>query len=113
MKLANPFSQDTRNLFLYEYSCWNCGRSDRGLEVHHIIGRKSNSPLNAYLICSYCHSHANHSQEEESKYLQTTMKWLLRQQYELTKKDIKFYNDNRILYNYNIDERSRDSTHHM
>lgn len=103
MKLAHPFSQDTRNFFLYEYSCWTCGRSDRGLELHHIKGRESNSPLNAYLICSYCHSHALHSQEEESKYLQTTMKWLLRQGYELTKKDIEFYKTNEKLYNYTND----------
>lgn len=101
MKLAHPFSQDTRNLFLYEYSCFNCGRSDRGLELHHIKGRISNSPLNAYLICTYCHSHANHSQEEESKYLQTTIRWLLKQGYELTKNDIEFYKTNEKLYNNN------------
>jgi hypothetical protein len=98
MKLQNAFSQDTRNLFLYEYSCFNCSRSDRGLEGHHIVGRSSNSPLNFYLICTYCHSHANHSQEEESKYLQTTLRFLLREQYELTKKDIDFYQQHKHLY---------------
>lgn len=101
MHLQNPFSQDTRNLFLYEYSCWTCGRSDKGLELHHIKSRISNSPLNAYLICTECHSHANHSQEEESKYLQTTLRFLLREQYELTPKDIDFYQQNKHLYNLN------------
>jgi len=102
MKLQNPFSQETRLLYLYEYSCFTCGRSDRGLELHHIKSRISNSPLNSYLICNYCHSHANHSQKEEAQYLQTTMKWLLRQGYELTQKDIEFYAQHKKLYDMKI-----------
>lgn len=110
MKLAYPFSQDTRNLFLYEYSCWLCGRSDRGLELHHVLGRVSSSPLNAFCICMECHSHMGHSKEEESKCLQITMRWLLRQGYELTKKDIVFYKTNEKLYNYtNGDRNSKNS----
>ncbi len=99
MKLQNSFSEDTRNLFLYEYSCWLTGRSDKGLELHHIRGRISNSPLNAYLISSEAHAHIGHTQEEESKFLKQTLRWLLKQQYELTKKDIEFYNQNILLYN--------------
>jgi len=102
MHLQNPFSQDTRNLFLYEYSCWLCARSDRGLEIHHSLGRCSNSPLNAFLICTYCHSHMGHSQKEEANCLQTTMRWLLRQGYELTKKDIEFYTTHKNLYDIKI-----------
>jgi hypothetical protein len=98
MKLSNPFSQNTRNLFLYEYSCWTCGRSDKGLELHHIKGRESNSPLNAYLICTECHSHANHSQEEEKEYLQTTMIFLLKQNYKFTNLDKEFLMKHRDKY---------------
>lgn len=98
MNLRNAFSQDTRNLFLYEHSCWLTGRSDKGLELHHIRGRVSNSPLNAYLINPEAHSHLGHTQEEEAKFLQHTLRWLLRQGYELTKKDIEFYNTNKHLY---------------
>lgn len=99
MKLRNNFSNNTRNLFLYSYNCWICGRSDKGLELHHSLGRVSNSSLNAFCICMECHSHIGHSKEEESKCLQTTMRWLLKQGYELTKKDIEFYNNNKNLYN--------------
>lgn len=99
MKLANPFSEDTRNLYLYEYACFDCGRSDRGLSLHHIRSRISDSPLNSYLICNDCHIVCGHTQEEESKYLKQTIKWLLSQQYELTKKDIEFYTANQHLYN--------------
>ena len=102
MKLALPFSEDTRNLFLYEYACWSCSRSDRGLELHHSLGRCSDSPLNAYIICTYCHSHANHSQQEESKYLQQTIKWLLRQGYELTEEDVAFYVAHKHLYDADV-----------
>ena len=102
MKLRNAFSQDTRNLFLYEYSCWVTGRSDCGLELHHIVGRSSNSPLNAFLISTEAHSHIGHSFKEEAKFLQHTLRWLLRQGYELTKKDIEFYNQHKKLYDMKI-----------
>ncbi len=98
MQLKNPFTQKTRLLFLYEHSCFDCGRSDKGLELHHIVGRASNSPLNAYLICMECHSHANHSFKEEAKYLQQTLKFLMHNKYNLTEKDIEFYNKHRDKY---------------
>ena len=101
MKLNNPFSEDTRNLFLYQYFCQNCGRSNRGLELHHITGRNSNSPLNAIVLCLDCHKVCGHSFEEESKYLKIAIRFLLKEQYELTKKDLIFYKTNEIKYNYN------------
>lgn len=79
----------------------DCGRSNQGLELHHIRGRVSSSPLNSFLICKECHAVCGHSIREESKYLQKTMRWLLRQSYTLTVKDISFYTENRMLYNYN------------
>jgi 5-methylcytosine-specific restriction endonuclease McrA len=98
MKLHNPFSEDTRNIYLYQYACMDCGRSDQGLELHHIRSRISNSPLNSYLICMVCHSKIGHTQEEEARYLQQTLRWLLSQQYELTQKDVDFYSENKKLY---------------
>ena len=98
MKLNNPFTLKTRNMFLYEYSCWTCGRSDRGLELHHIVGRTSKSPLNAYLICTHCHSHANHSHEEEKEYLKTTMIFMLKQHYIFTDEDKEFIQGHKDKY---------------
>ena len=108
MKLKYPFTEETRNLLLYEYSCWDCGRSDRGLEAHHILGRCSNSPLNMYLICIDCHKVVGHSQKEESKYLQQTIKWLLSTGYKLKEVDITFYIHNKLLYNISKDDGNAD-----
>lgn len=101
MILKNNFSLKTRFLYLYEYGCFDCLRSDKGLELHHIKGRISSSPLNSFLICKECHAHCGHSQKEEAKYLQTTLRWLLRKQYTLTRDDLDFYLLHKVLYNYN------------
>lgn len=48
MQLRNPFSSATRLLFDV-WICWKCGGNGQqkgGLELHHIVGRSSNSPLN-------------------------------------------------------------------
>lgn len=101
MKLSHPFSQDTRNLYLYQYACQDCGRSDKGLELHHILGRCSNSKLNAIVLCLDCHKKVGHSFKEQSNYLQISIKFHLREQNPLDKKDIEFYLHNKKLYNYN------------
>lgn len=98
MKLAFPFSEDTRNRFLYDYACENCHRSDRGLELHHICGRTSNSCLNAILLCLDCHKVCGHSQEEEAKYLQMAIRRELRRGYQLTEDDVEFYRQHKHLY---------------
>ena len=99
MKLNNPFSQDTKLLYLYCYACFDCGRSDRGLEIHHIVGRSSKSPLNAFPICKHCHNKCNHNDKEEGKYLKIALKFLLRESYKLTEEDIEFYNKHYGKYN--------------
>ena len=45
MILKNPFSPETRELFIWNYDCWICNMNnwDSG---HHILGRISASPLN-------------------------------------------------------------------
>jgi|14BtaG_2_1085337.scaffolds.fasta_scaffold73995_3 hypothetical protein len=98
MKLKNPFKDVVRNLYLYQYNCQDCGRSDRGLELHHIIGRKSNSKLNAIVLCLDCHKKCGHSREEEKKYAQITIRFHLREKNKLEKEDIEFYQDNMLLY---------------
>ena len=76
MKLRNPFPEEVRLLFLYVYACFDCGRSDRGLELHHITGRNDNSKENAFPICKVCHEKVKHNNEEHKKYKQITKEWL-------------------------------------
>lgn len=90
MKLKNNFSQKTRNLYLYSRNCWVCGRSDKGLEIHHVFGRVSKSPFNAAVVCLECHSHMGHSQEERRMLLRRAVRFLAREKYEFTKEDTDF-----------------------
>lgn len=94
MQLANPFTQETRNLYLYRYDCSDCGRSDQGLSLHHIRGRISASPFNACLLCDVCHSRCNHNQEEERKYFALNAKFLHYSKYKPTEEDLEFIKDN-------------------
>ena len=94
MQLKNPFTNETRNLYLYCYSCFNCGRSDLGLELHHVIGRSSSSPFNAFPICLACHGRACHSQEEEQKYFAINLRFLHSIGYKPTEEDLQFLREN-------------------
>ena len=95
MQLKNPFSEETRLLFLYEKSCWLCHRCDLGLEIHHITnGRISSSVFNAFLICSECHREMCHSQQEEQKLFAITFKWVYNIMYKPKDIDILFIRDN-------------------
>lgn len=76
MKLKNNFPEDTRLLFLYVTSCFDCGRCDQGLELHHITGRDSNDPTNAFPICRICHSKVKHNDEEHERYKKITKAFL-------------------------------------
>ena len=90
--LLNPFTQETRELFDV-YGCWECGRSDRGLQAHHICKRISASPYNCAPLCWICHlSGKIHSQEIEQKYLKKTKEYLDKQGYVATQKDLEFLN---------------------
>ena len=98
MKLKHPFTEETRNLYLYQHSCMDCGRSDRGLELHHITGRKSNSKLNAIVLCGDCHSKCCHSREEEEKYAKTAIRFHVKEKNAFTPEDLEFYQNNVLLY---------------
>jgi len=98
MYLKNPFTSDTRLLFIGVWSCWKCGRNgtDRGgLELHHIVGRSSSSPLNAALLCHECHVTILHTQEEEAALFFKTMRFLKAINYQLTSQDMYFIEDNK------------------
>ncbi len=102
MKLRNNFSTETRWLFFdMRFTCFNCGGNGQdvgGLSLHHIRSRISESPLNAIVLCNKCHLKIGHTQEEESKYLIKTIKYLLRKNYIFKEEDLQFYRDNIKLY---------------
>jgi len=106
MKLKNPFSTETRWLFFdYRYTCANCGGNGQdcgGTELHHIRGRISDSKLNGIVLCKNCHNKIGHTNEEEAKYLQYTIKRFIMKDIKLIEKDLSFYRDNEKLYNYEI-----------
>lgn len=93
MKLRNNFTEETRNLYLYRYDCDRCG-SNVMLELHHIRGRCSNSPLNASILCHDCHGHVGHKKEEEQILFAKNLQFLVREGYELTSEDLDFLTKN-------------------
>lgn len=105
MPLSNDFTEKTRSLWIFRYDCDICG-CNRNLELHHILGRISNSPLNASLLCNSCH-YRNHSQqpfteEEKMMILQKTIKWLLKNNYQFSEKDNIFILNNKKYYDQSI-----------
>jgi hypothetical protein len=81
MKLENPFPQRVRLLYLYVYACFGCGRSDRGLELHHIFGREYACAFNACPLCKDCHVRVAHNREEHSRYFFRNALFLLGEKY--------------------------------
>ena len=101
MKLRNPFTDETRRLFMYDYACHWCGQNNWDA-AHHILGRVSNSPLNFCLIHNItCHigNYALDSFESRSKLLKQTLQYLIGEGYILTEEDIEFKNKYSQYYN--------------
>jgi hypothetical protein len=102
VKLRNNFSEETKGLFCFNNDCWSCGGSwgDGNADYHHILGRISNSPLNLAPLCLGCH--AKHIKMKlyinRCDFVTKTIKYLLKEGYELNKNDLKFYLENRELY---------------
>ena len=90
MKLRNPFTESQRVLFIDHYFCALCGRSDQGIEIHHIYGRGSNVTLNMSPLCIVCHSHIRHDPDTHVLLFTKTLQWLFPRRYELTREDIEF-----------------------
>jgi len=97
----NPFSDETRAEFIFNYNCWNCPNTGKGLEAHHIVGRGNRHsnlercPLNLAPLCPECHKEfdglgGKEKQDKIAFYLQKTFVYLLKQKYELTDRDKEF-----------------------
>lgn len=101
MKLRNDFCLKVRCMYFDIWECWICGRNGQtmgGLELHHIKGRESASALNSALVCVQCHAHLNHNDEEEKKLMLKTMRFLVRNNYDFSPVDLKFYNKYKKIY---------------
>lgn len=94
MKLRNPFSQETRELFYdTRYTCFLCGGNGQdcgGTELNHTVGRSSNSPYNGSVLCHSCHSHVGHTKQEHDKLIIKTVSYLTKRGYTPTENDILF-----------------------
>lgn len=93
MKLRNNFTDKTRALYLGKWECDLCS-SNQMLEINHIRGRESNSPLNASILCRQCHEHVGHSEEEEQELFFKNLVYLKNIGYELTESDSDFMEAN-------------------
>lgn len=97
----NNFSQETRDLFIYNYRCWKCGMNTWDC-LHHILsGEYSDSPLNAAPLCNAkCHIGGGHyfTEEETRGFLADTLEYLLLHQYTLTNRDKCFISANLAKY---------------
>jgi hypothetical protein len=97
VKLSNNFSQETRVLFIDIVGCMRCNRSDRGLELHHILGRRSKSKFSAIVLCKECHGHIGHTQEEERELFELTFNYLQGRGLTFIEEDDEFLRDNSYL----------------
>lgn len=94
MRLRNPFSDATRELFWeVRYRCFGCGGNGQdcgGMELHHIFGRVSASPYNAAPLCKRCHGKVGHTDPEQQTLLQATKRYLKQIWYAATTDDKAF-----------------------
>lgn len=102
MKLSNRFSEEDKiRVWLDHQFCAIC-TSNQNCSIHHILGTKSDSILNGIMLCYEHHKEADghnvSDKEYQSKLLKLTMQQVLKSGYELTKKDIDFYQQNIHLY---------------
>ena len=98
--LKNNFTEETKELFTWNEECWVC--PENGWDcLHHILGRVSNSPLNAAPIHNFkCHIGNGKLArfEVKKKLLKKTFKYLMTKEYVLTEKDKKFKKKNERYY---------------
>lgn len=100
MNLRNSFSDATRSLFMFKYDCdwclmngWDC--------LHHIMGRVSDSPLNAATLHNNkCHLSNGelHTFDSEVELLSKTYWFLITNGYILTNTDRRFIKDHKEHY---------------
>ena len=101
MKLRNDFDKaEIQRWFTFNYTCWWCGQSHANCH-HHILGRSSNSILNAAPINNFeCHigNGKLDNKESQSMMLQKTYDYLMAQGYKLKPKDKEFMKKHKDLY---------------
>jgi len=99
MNLKNDFLEKDRDLFAWVSSCWSCGLDHCNI-LHHILGRVSNSPLNAAPLNNFkCHIGCNiNDYKTKKKFLQKTYFFLKAEGYTLKEKDKEFIKDNKKYY---------------
>ena len=93
MQLSYPFPLEVRKMYIDCWTCWICsqnGQQSGGLELHHVLGRISDSIFNSSVLCHKCHSHMGHSQEEEQQLFLITLKYLYDLHYVPIEKDYDF-----------------------
>lgn len=102
MHLYWPFSQETRNQFLYHQYCFKCksnGWNRGGLELHHITGRGKfekfkDSIFNACVLCKYCHDSILHTPETHYYLTTLTFHFLKDIRYEIKQYDKDYLIEN-------------------
>lgn len=100
LELKNAFSEETRELFIWNKECWWC-KANHWDCLHHILGRISDSPLNVAPLNNFvCHiGNGKLSQFDiKKKLLNKTLDYLLESGYSLTKKDKEFKKEHHIYY---------------
>jgi len=102
--LRNDWRKKTYYLF-EDAKCWWCDsaakKDERVDALHHILGRCSNSPLNACPIHNFhCHIGNGKLSWKETKIdlLQKNIDFLSQTDYELTEKDEEFIKNHEELY---------------
>jgi len=97
MKLSNPFSKQTREMWR---DCQICGLCDKqvDLELHHVCGRESSSPLNSCPLCKECHERVTHSNEERQElFAFSYSNVVIKNNYEIKPTDLSFLSNHKYL----------------
>lgn len=95
MFLKNDFDETDRAVYAFEHECFVCG-SNQCVELHHILGRISKSICNSVMLCRHCHE--RYTTLDKGFLLRGTMKFLMKEEYDLKPRDLKFYLNNKKLY---------------
>jgi len=101
MILKNSFSPETREIWIWWYSCFYCGKNQWDC-LHHILGRASSSILNsAPLHNDVCHLNNGKlaTFDIRKKLLKKTLEFLKKNKYVLTDDDIQFMQQYKKYYN--------------
>ena len=102
MHLKNRFDDaDKQRVWIDHPFCALCG-SNEMCSLHHIKSTESDSILGSIMLCYLDHKIADGRNKSDKKFmakcLQYTMRQVLKTNYELTPKDVDFYEKNKELY---------------